>query len=298
MGRDGNYIKGNGKRAEALPLISLHGGHSSDFCIHAGDPLERIVAAYADQGFAVVGITEHMPPINNDMRYPDEKAAGLDAVAMLDRFDRYFETARRIQREYANSLKLLIGFETEWYTGALPFIKELIGRHRPDYIIGSLHHVDNVCFDYDGEYYMKATEAAGGLDELYERYFDLQLEMMDTLAPMIVGHFDLIRIHDPDYTTRMRKPSIRSRIERNLKLVRDKDLLLDLNTRAYKKGAAEPYPCRAIMETAREMDIAMVPGDDCHDVPSVGYKIGQAVHMLDNLGFDTDWNSILARIAS
>lgn len=279
-------------------LISLHGGHSSDFCQHAGDPLANIIAAYQEQGYGTVGITEHMPPLNDAMRYPDEIAAGTTASDMHDRFGRYFEMARRMQRELAPKMRLLVGFETEWYPGAKNFIEELIEKHRPDYIVGSLHHVSSIGFDFNQEHYTRATQASGGLDQLYALYFDQQLEMMRALRPPIVGHFDLIRIFDPNYPERIARPHIWSRIERNLKYVKEQGLVLDFNMRAIMKSADEPYPCRPIVERARELDIDMVPGDDSHDVPSVGYKIGEAVHTLESIGFDTNWNGIVDKITS
>lgn len=296
MDRDDTDAEAAARRS-VVPLISLHGGHSSDFCRHAHDPLDRIVAAYQRSGFSIVGITEHIPPLNNAMRYPDEAAAGMDAADMLDRFERYFETARRLKREYSGEMKILVGFETEWYPGAREFIQDLIAKHSPDYLIGSVHHIGETCFDFDEDSYTRATALSGGLDQLYEKYFDLQLEMINCLCPAVVGHFDLIRRFDRDYQTRMNKPHIQRRIERNLELVADKELLLDLNTRAYMNGFDEPYPCRAIIEQARRMEISMVPGDDSHDVAGVGFGIEQAIHMLGNAGFDTDWNSIVEQLA-
>ncbi|MDZ7777336.1 MAG: hypothetical protein U5L09_17890 [Bacteroidales bacterium] len=54
--------------------------------------------------------------------------------------------------------------ETETYTGAIPFCRELIREHRPDYVVGSVHHVDDVNFDFSAEHYQAAVSAAGGLD--------------------------------------------------------------------------------------------------------------------------------------
>jgi histidinol-phosphatase (PHP family) len=290
IGKD-DFHDGN---AEAL--ISLHGGHSADFCQHAGDPLEDIVAAYITQGFGIVGITEHMPPASDEYRYPDEVAGGLSASSMQERFERYFDTARRLQRDYADDIQIMVGFETEWYPGAAEYVAELQSIYKPDYIIGSIHHVDGICFDFNLDCYVDATTKAGSLDQLYLRYFEQQLDMIKTLQPPIVGHFDLIRIFDPDYKARLESPTIRRAIETNLQYIADHRLLLDLNMRAIMKGADEPYPARPIIGRARELGISMVPGDDSHDVNSVGFKTAQAVHTLENLGFNTDWNTIIKQL--
>ena len=69
----------------------------------------------------------------------------------------------------------------------------------PDYIVGSVHFVADMGFDYSKEQYDKTAEAVGGLDALYCEYFDLQYEMIEFLKPAVVCHFDLIRIFDPEY---------------------------------------------------------------------------------------------------
>ena len=50
--------------------VSVHGGHSGQFCGHAKDTLEEIVLAYIDQRYPWVGITEHMPPVSDAFVYP------------------------------------------------------------------------------------------------------------------------------------------------------------------------------------------------------------------------------------
>ncbi len=281
-----------------VPLISLHGGHSGDFCQHATNSLEEILQAYVDKGYAIVGITEHMPPPDNRFRYPDETAAGIDAEIMRLRFDRYFETARRLQKELLHIMKVWVGFETEWYDGALPLIRELIARHNPDYIIGSLHHVGGIAFDYDEEHYMRATQTSGGLDALYQHYFDQQFEMIKSLSPAVVGHFDIIRIHDPNYRERMVKSTVKPLIFRNLELIKERGLILDLNTRAMIKGDDEFYPSRMIIDQAHLLGIPLVPGDDSHSVPTVGYKIEQAIRLLQTSGLSTDWEQLTKNLTT
>lgn len=269
--------------------VSIHGGHSGEFCGHATDSLADIVEAYADQGFAWVGLTEHMPPPSDRFRYPEEAAAGLDAAALRNRFARYMETARALQREYEERLTILVGFETECHSGALALAVDLIREFQPDYVVGSVHHVEDIGIDLSPEAYRRATAAVGGLEALYGRYFDLQYEMLKTLRPPVVGHFDLIRIFDPDYLERLRRPAIWDRVCRNLRLMQRERMILDFNVRALSKGAREPYVCRPILRQAREYGVAAVPGDDSHGRDSVGQNVDEGIRMLAEAGFDIRW---------
>ena len=44
-----------------IQKVSIHGGHSGQYCCHAEDTLEEIVLAYIEHGYTWVGLTEHMP---------------------------------------------------------------------------------------------------------------------------------------------------------------------------------------------------------------------------------------------
>ena len=137
----------NQKKISNPSHVSVHGGHSGEFCDHARDSLEKIITAYIRQGFAWAGITEHMPPVSDAFMYPDEKAAGWSAGRLYDWFAGYMAKARELQAKYAGKLDIYVGFETEFTTGSLDFIRHLIDRFKPDYCVGSLHHVDDISFE-------------------------------------------------------------------------------------------------------------------------------------------------------
>lgn len=270
-------------------LISLHGGHSGQFCSHAGDLLEDIIIKYIDLGFTRVGITEHIPPAHEDFVYPDEKKLGLTVDDLQKRFKAYFQTLRTLQKKYASQIRIFAGMETETYTGYAAHVKNLIHGFTPDYIVGSVHHVNDVCFDYSREDYDRAVSLCGSPEALYERYFDLQQDMILTLKPFLVGHFDMVRIFDPDYEKRLLTPSIREKILRNLKLIKSLNLVLDFNLRPLKRGEKEPYITASIRKTAKDMGIPLVPGDDSHGVAEVGGHVEKAINILTAEGFSTDW---------
>lgn len=272
-----------------LAPVSIHGGHSGQFCNHAQDDLESLIQAYIRKRFAWVGITEHMPPANDQFLYPEESAAGFDAAKMRARFAAYFSEVRRLQRAYADQLEIFVGFETEATSGSFDLARTLADEHGPDYLVGGVHHVDDIPIDYDEKTYERAVHSAGGIDDLYCRYFDLQYEMIQRLKPAVVAHFDLIRIYDRDYRTRLEAPEVHKRITRNLELIARHDLILDFNVAALRKGAAEPYLSRKILQQALAMGISVVPADDAHGVDTVGACIDEGIAILLELGVKPPW---------
>jgi histidinol-phosphatase (PHP family) len=269
--------------------VSIHGGHSGEFCCHATDTLEEIVAAYAGKGFHWAGITEHIPPIDDRYLYPEEIKAGFNTKTLHKRFDRFITSCRHLQRKYIDKIQIYVGLETEYFQGSIPYIKDLMQRYEPDYIVGSVHHVDDIGFDYSEKIYTQAINAAGGIEALYCDYFDAQYQLIVELLPPVVGHFDLIRIYDPDYKQHLKLPKVREKVRRNLELIRRLNLIMDVNARAITKGAMEPYPTQSILEQAVKLGIPLVPGDDSHGIDTVGLNIDKIIKVLTKVGADTNW---------
>ena len=270
-------------------LISLHGGHSGQYCNHAEDLLEDIIQKYIKLGFKKVGISEHIPPVNDSFLYPDEKENQLTALNISQNFENYFANLNDLKKKYASTITIFTGMETETFTGYVEHVKDLISKFRPDYIVGSVHHVDDIGFDYSKEEYGRLISLCGSYELMYKKYFDLQYEMIKELKPFVVGHFDLIRKYDKNYKKRILMPEIHKKITRNLELIKSLNLVMDFNQRSLITGHNEPYISAPILKLAKKMEICLVPGDDSHGVEEAGKYIGRAVEILEEYGFNTNW---------
>ena len=257
--------------------VSYHGGHSAEFCDHAvpGSTTAALVESYYEKGFRHVAITEHRPPFDDAYVYPDEKDLEHDAAFLQERFQRYFTSVREdLLRQWEGKLHLLFGFETEYY-GEDPLVEtlKLINQYRPDMVVASVHHVENIPIDFSEDEYRRATSTVGGLDELYTRYFDHQFDLicglLDLLEgrPIIIGHFDLVKIFSPDHS-----PSdvVLQRMKRNIEAAVEAECVFEVNARAFKKGLPEPYPGAAVLELIAELGGEVTLGDDAHGPDEVG----------------------------
>lgn len=270
-------------------LISFHGGHSGQFCVHAKDQLEDIIKRYIELGFAKIGITEHAPPVNDQFLYPDEKQLNLTAFDLNKKFEEYFKHLKTLKKKYSSKIKIYAGMETETYTGYIDHIKNLISKFQPDFIVGSVHHVNDISFDYSKENYDQIISMCGSFEAMYEKYFDLQYEMIKTLKPFIIGHFDLIRVYDKDYKNRVLLPKIHKKIMRNLELIKSLNLVMEFNVRFPTKEEKETYITASILKNVKKMGIPVVPGDDSHGVDEAGLNVDKAITILRQRGFETKW---------
>ena len=272
-----------------VPRVSVHGGHSGQFCNHAEDSLEEIVIAYIAAGYSWFGVTEHMAAVSEDFVYPDEKESGLNARTLQHRFENYFAKCFELKEKYRDQVELLVGFEVESCSGSVEFVQQTIDKFKPDYIVGSVHHVSDLMIDFSQERYQTAIAYHGGIEALYCKYFDQQFEMIERFEPSVVGHFDLIRIFDVDYKQTIKIPAVRDCIKRNLQAISDRELILDYNMSGFDKLGQEPYPTESILNEAIDLGIAIVPGDDSHGVNMVGRHYERGIDQLIAAGGSLDF---------
>jgi histidinol-phosphatase (PHP family) len=198
----------------------------------------------------------------------------------------------RLRQKYAAQIKILIGFEGEWIRPSYAeLVTELAANQHVDFFIGSVHHVHEIPIDYDGAFYGKAMDAAGGTEQkLFEDYFDSQYEMLKALRPRVVGHFDLIRLlsEEPGRDLRTWK-GVWERVVRNLAEIVTQGGLVEVNSSALRKGLAEPYPARAVCEEYLKLGGKLTLSDDSHGIAQVGTNFSRAVDYLESLGVRELW---------
>ncbi|KAL8631185.1 hypothetical protein Q9189_003125 [Teloschistes chrysophthalmus] len=221
-----------------------HHSHSGQFCAHASNSLEEVIEAAIARGMKVFALTEHMPREQQDL-YPEEIDDEYSENILREIFAKYHIEARRLQKVYSSSMKILVGMEVDWIRPSSGFfIARLISDFHFDLFIGSVHHVHGIPIDYDADLYGKALSISGGSNkDLFGDYFDLQYEMLTALKPPIVGHFDLIRLKSNDPNTEFVKiDDVWEKIQRNLAFIVSYGGILELNSAALRKGLKEPYP--------------------------------------------------------
>ncbi|KAI1854107.1 hypothetical protein JX265_003570 [Neoarthrinium moseri] len=268
--------------------------HSGQFCPgHAVDQLEDIVKQAISKGFTTMGLTEHMPRYSREDLYPEEWDNPEESLAALvPRHEAYLVEAQRLQKAYASQIHILIGFEGEWIRSEYgDLITSLASHPCIDYFMGSIHHVNGHPIDFDGVFYRRAIESAGGSEEkLYERYYDQQFELLQALKPRVVGHFDLCRLlsEKPDRDVREWK-GVWERIVRNLKFTAGYGGWLECNTSGLRKMLAEPYPCRIIAEEWLKMGGKFTFSDDSHGIGHLGTNYLRGLEYLESLGLTDVW---------
>lgn len=267
-----------------------HHSHSGQFCPgHAKDSLEEIIKLAISKKFKVFCLTEHMPRAKEDF-YPEEIETGNTEASLIANEAAYFAEAVRLREKYADQIQILIGFEIDWIRPeSRTLIEQSLSRLPFEFFVGSVHHTLTVPIDYDRPMYEKARELAGGTDKrLFERYFDEQLDMVTQLRPLVVGHFDLIKLKSDDPERSFKQwPSVWERILRNLDFIAGYGGMLELNSAALRKGMSEPYPKEEICREFLARGGRFVLSDDSHGLDQVGFNFHGVLAFMEKAGIST-----------
>ncbi|KAI8899266.1 histidinol phosphate phosphatase H [Globomyces pollinis-pini] len=245
-------------------MISCH-SHSGQYCLHAHGTLDDTIKEAFRKGFVVYGLTEHMPRTRKQDLYPEE--SHLVPNDTSTQFDKFYHHAKQIQMEAPNTTKILVGMEIEWiHDQTFAELTSLQSKYSLDYLVGSIHHVDEVPIDFDLKTF-ESLEAQLGIELVYQRYFDAQYDMLVKVKPMVIGHFDLIRMWKPNTVISSECWKL---IERNIQEIVSYGGLVEINSRGLKKNLSTPYPLPDILEIMIRKGVNFTLSDDAHGPNDVG----------------------------
>ncbi|MCW2277542.1 histidinol phosphate phosphatase [Heliophilum fasciatum] len=204
-------------------------------------------------------LTEHL-----DLKFPEADAFLLDV-------DSYFT-------DYLpwRSDTLLLGVEVGLREDVDVENRECVERYPFDYVIGSIHVVDNIDLYTEGYYRGRSKE------EAYGAYFNAMIaclrasDYIDSL-----GHIDYIaryaRVDNPE----IEYEAFREQIDGVLRLLIERNIILELNTRRLERKAAIDA-LRPILQRYRELGGRCVTiGSDAHVPAAIGSQMATAVALAD-----------------
>jgi len=241
-------------------------------CKHAqGEPAAYLAAAQ-ERGLAGIVFTDHnpMPPWYD----PDSRMA----AAQLPLYHRLIEAVRADAPE---GFYVGLGLEADFHPGTEAYVREQLGSHPYDYVIGSVHFIGAWPFDHPD--FTAEYERRDRL-EIYADYYALVYAAAESGLFDAVGHLDL-----PKKFGHLPPEETWDLVEGVLGAVRGAGIALDVNTAGWRKPVGEPYPAPAILKRARELGIPVVLGSDAHAPEELGWRFPEAAALLREAGYREAW---------
>lgn len=168
-----------------------------------------------------------------------------------------------------------IGLEVDFLPGKEEEIARVTEKLPLDYLIGSVHYMNNGSVDLGPEFYEKKD-----LDKLYESYFELVSRAAETGLFDIMGHPDLVRIfryfpaNNPEQLYRL--------LAQNFK---KSDVAIEINTNGMNKPLSDFYPDPAYLHIFSEEGVPVCVNSDSHRPVDTAQYFDDAYALVKKAGY-------------
>ena len=210
-------------------------------CNHAIGDEESYVRVALEQGFSILGFSDHTP-----YWFPDGYRSSIRMT--LEQLPEYCDVVLSLRRKYAGQIEIPLGLELEYYPECLPHLLPILQDHGIEYLLLGQHFLGNeVGQPYSGHETSDKT--------ILERYCRQSMDAMQTGLFTYFAHPDLIRYVGNDII-------YREHMRRLCQEAKNCNLPLEINMLGIWSG--RHYPDTRFWELAAEEGCSVVLGCDAH----------------------------------
>lgn len=165
-------------------------------------------------------------------------------------------------REYP--VKINFGLEICWFEQHEDFIRNQVSDGYFDYLIGSVHWIDNWNFNQ-----RKYQWLGKDVNRLYERYYQMSETLIESDTFDIIGHPDLIGCHSlyPSYDLTQTYKSLCEKAKAH-------NVMVEMNT-SKGLGLNEKF-----LNVAKDVGVTFSTGSDAHRPEDVGRGIKEVTQLI------------------
>lgn len=183
--------------------------------------------------------------------------------------------------EEANNqgMDVKMSIEMDYTPGKHAEMKKFISSYEFDYVIGSIHWVDD--FGIDLAEYRHLWDERDVMDT-YRKYFDQVVTLAESNLFDIVGHLDLVKIfkYKPND-----KNFLLEQYDRATNALSNSKTCVEISTAGLRKPVGELYPDYDLLKMCYEKDIPIVLSSDAHVPEDVGADYHKAITLAKSVGY-------------
>lgn len=245
-------------------------------------PMESVVQDAIAMGLDELCFTDHVDyGIKDDWGTVEKiKYRGSNPLANVD-YPAYVAKIKDMQLKYSNRITIKMGLEFGMQEHTISQYEQLFKRYPFDFIILSIHQVDNK------EFWTKDFQRGRTQKEYVERYYEEMLKLVINYKNYsVLGHMDLITRYDEYGVYPFDK--IADTIEEILKIVIADGKGIEVNTSSHRYGLSDFTPSRDILKLYKRLGGHIITiGSDSHKKEDLGEYIEDVKIELSKLGFDS-----------
>ena len=235
--------------------------HTHTLHSHGSSSVFDMFMAGQAKGLKIHGFSEHSPrPLGYD--FTNEYREHLTKS-----FPTYVKEVQEIAK--TDACQVLLGMELDWIENEVPFMEKCAQSYPFDYLIAGIHFIDTWGFDDRQEDWDKLSEPEKF--HFYTAYYKTMIHMAKSNLFNILAHPDLIKIFSVD-SFHAWLPHNKPLVKEALMAVKEANMCMEVSSAGLRKPCAEIYPCRSIMEIAKEINIPISFASDGHCVNTIGFN--------------------------
>lgn len=237
------------------------------------DEIPNIIQAAIDMGLDEIGISDH---------YVCVALGDSENWSMpLDGLDDYFSALRKVDELYGDKIIVRYGIEADFDPQTVQKLREVIAPRPFDYIIGSIHFIDEFPIDRCAEDWDNIAQDER--NEIIREYWIRIAQMARSGVYDIVGHMDLYRKFGYYPTI-----DLSSEIAAALDTIAESGMSVEINTTPlYRPDLPinEAYPAVDILRGCYKRSIPILINADAHYASNLTACFPEAQQMLSEIGY-------------
>ena len=239
-------------------------------CNHAVGSISEYAQAAVNLGLTEIGISDHSPMPN-----------GFDKAWRMDEseLDSFIAELEEAERDFKDELIIKSALEVDYYLGAEQYITFLSQYYDWDYLMGSVHFIEDWGFDNPDA--LEMWESCD-VEQAYCDYFKLVEQSAQSGLFDSIGHPDLIKKFG--HKVEGGSQRVEEAENRMLQAVKRADVALEISSAGLRKPVKEIYPHSRIVQKAAALGIPFVYGSDAHSPTEVGYAMSDCLALLKKYG--------------
>lgn len=232
-------------------------------CNHAVGTEQEYVESAIQKGMTVLGFSDHAPYL-----FPTTDYYSFFRM-QTDELFAYADAVRSLQKQYERDIRILLGFELEYYPEFHKNEMEFLQKVSPDYIILGQHLLNN---ELD-----QVISSRLSTDEQLAAYVSQVLEGLQTGDFLYLAHPDL-----PGYG--FSEQAVRREYRRLCEGAKALNIPLEINLLGMRSH--RQYPDKRFFEIAAKVGNAVIIGSDAHEPENVVDQASESLakDMVSSLG--------------
>jgi len=245
-------------------------------CGHAAGQLHQYVETALERELGEIGFADHFPIFH----LPPDDPRRSEYAMSFDSLPEYVWRVMELRLDYPE-IKIRLGVEVDYIPGYEDQLASWLAAYPFDYVIGSVHFIDDWSFD-DPRYVQRYADWSP--DELWTVYFQRVQAAARSGLFDIIGHLDVIKkLGQPAPGPEVRRRLYRETVE----VLAASGVCVEINSSGLRAPAREIYPARELLQLCREYGVPIVLGSDAHRPEEVGRELVLAARLAQKTGYDT-----------